>query len=173
MCAWQCQSAVGSSRQGLTNRGEAWQDAPWCPRLPTRYSRSKGSWKRGMPRDQQLLWLWLSDWPGCCTPASAHLGHLTLGKLTNAFALGVPAECYDPKALMTFLHWVCICSHITAQLCLPSFKSHNTDLLLHLSYSFVIVWVGIMWSKMPLRMLVLQLLCGSVWMPAWLLFHSL
>lgn len=76
------------------------------PPAPSCSTQATGSWQKKQPKDQQLLWLWLSDWPGCCTPPSTHSGHLTLSKLTNAKHLGVPAEWCDPEGSMTLLHQV-------------------------------------------------------------------
>lgn len=49
---------------------------------------------------------------------------LTLGKLSNAWPLGAPAEWCDPEGLTSFLHW----AHtrvLTAILCLPYVPHHN------------------------------------------------
>jgi len=71
------------------------------PPAPPHGTRAKGSWEKERLTDQQLLRLWLSDWPGCCPPPSPHSGHLTLHKLTNAcLAFGSTADwCVTPRLL--------------------------------------------------------------------------
>ena len=97
MSARQCQSTDACSRQSLTNRGcrLVWcppHPPPPTPSAPPHSAQATGSWEEERPTDQQLLGLWLSDWPGCCTPPSPRSGHLTMGKLTNAWPLGAPAD---------------------------------------------------------------------------------
>ena len=91
---------------------------PPTPRPSSQHSGRGGSWEKERPTDQQLLWRWLSDWPGCCTPPSPRSGHLTLGKLTNAWAFGCACRVMWPWGRYDL-------TRLGTHFCLPYVPNHN------------------------------------------------
>lgn len=133
-------------KQGCRLAGRAPRPPPPLA-APPHCTQAAGSWEKERPTDQQLLWLWLSDWPGCCTPPSPRSGHLTLGKLTNAWPLGAPADWRDPEGVMTSVNTHTHIHTTHLQQCSQSrclFKHLTKYIALPLTHTFQAVWLIVM-----------------------------